>query len=140
MSTIRTNPSPKIHSTLHVSRRLHGILDYLGGVILILAGAFVPFPDDPMRMMSVASGAVLLFYSAGTDYEMGLLRFIPFPIHRGADLVLGTALAFSPIHFAVHGLPAILFIAIGAMLIFLGFFTQGEASNTGVDRPILPGA
>jgi len=139
MSTIRANPSRKTQSTRHVSRRLHGILDYLGGVLLILAAVFVPFPDEPMRMMSAASGAVLLFYSAGTDYEMGLLRFVPFPIHRGADLVLGMALAFSPIHFAVHGIPALLFVAVGAMLIFLGFFTSGEASNTGVDKPILPG-
>ena len=140
MSTIRISPSPKSHRSHEVSRRLHGILDYAGGALLLLAAIFMPFPDSAMRMLSAALAVVLLLYSAATDYEMGLLRFVPFPIHRGADLLLGIMLVFSPIHFAVHGVPAILFILIGAMLLFLGFCTRGDASHTGVDKGLFPGA
>ena len=140
MSLTRIQPSPQSHHSHHVSRRLHGILDYVGAALLVMAAFFLPFPDDTMRMMSVALGAGLLLYSVATDYEMGFLRFIPFPIHRGADLMMGMLLAFSPIHFATHGLPAILFIVVGVMLLYLGFFSSGEASNTGVDKPIFPGS
>ncbi|HSI11891.1 MAG TPA: hypothetical protein VK961_07595 [Chthoniobacter sp.] len=139
MPTVRLNPSPKSHPHHQVSHRMHGILDYVGGVLLLLSAIFLPFPDSAMRMLGAAFGVILLLYSAATDYEMGLLRFVPFPIHRGADLVLGIALAFSPIHFAVHGGPVLLFIAVGAMLIFLAFMTRGESSHTGVDKQLFPG-
>lgn len=140
MSTIRITPSPKSHHSHEVSRRVHGILDYVGGALLLLAAIFLPFPDSAMRMLSAALGAILLLYSAGTDYEMGILRFVPFPIHRGADFLLGVMLAFSPIHFAVHGFPTVLFIAVGAMLIFLAMMTRGDSSHTGVDKQLFPGA
>lgn len=139
MPTTRISPSPKSHHSHEVSRRVHGVLDYAGGVLLLLSAVFLPFPDPAMKMLSAMLGTILLFYSAATDYEMGVLRFVPFPIHRGADLLLGVMLVFSPIHFAVHGFPTVLFIAVGAMLLFLSFMTRGDASHTGVDKQIFPG-
>src|SRR5262249_9750224 len=67
------NPPPKSHHSHEVSRRTHGILDYVGGALLLLAAIFFPFPDPAMRMLSASLGTILLLYSAATDYEMGLL-------------------------------------------------------------------
>jgi len=134
------NSPPTTHASWRISRRAHGILDYLSGAVLVASAFVVPYPDGPMRMIAVALGLVLLLYSLGTDYEAGLLRFIPFPIHRGADLILGVMLLFSPIHFAVHGAPTAVFLIPGALLIFLSFCTRGAASTTGVDQPFVPGA
>ncbi len=123
---IRTNPSPRSHPIHEVSRRTHAFLDYVGGILLLLAAAVLPFHDPNMQTFSLAAGGFLLLYSVVTDYELSLLRFVPFAIHRGADLLIGILVAFSPIHFGLRDAPAILFIAVGAMLIYLAFCTRAE--------------
>ena len=124
---IRSNPSPpRSHPAHEVSRRTHAFLDYLGAILLFLAAAVLPFQDPNMRTFSVAVGGFLLLYSAVTDYELSFLSFVPFAIHRGADLLIGILVAFSPIHFGMRGAPALLFIAVGAMLMYLAFCTRAE--------------
>lgn len=120
--------------------RTHAIIDYITGLALLAAPFILPFPDNPMRGLSFVFGAVIVMYSIMTDYPLGLLRFVPFPFHRGFDLLAGGGLIFSPIHFAVHGVPAVLFILAGAILILLTFLTRGRFSPTGLDHPIIPGA
>lgn len=120
--------------------QVHGIMDYLLGTVLIASPAFISYPDNPMESFGIIFGATLLLYSTMTDYPAALLRFIPFPFHRGADLLLGAGIAFAPIHFAVHGAPAVLFIVAGTCLIFLAFLTRGNFSATGTDQPTVPGA
>ena len=124
---IRSNPSPpRSHPVHEVSRRTHAFLDYIAGILLLLAAAFLPFPDPNMRTFSMGVGGFLLLYSVVTDYELSLLRFVPFAIHRGADLLFGILVAFSPIHFGLRGVPALLFVAVGALLMYLAFCTRAE--------------
>jgi hypothetical protein len=52
--------------------------------------------------MPVALGAGALVYSALTDYELGLARFIPMPTHLFLDGLSGAFLVVSP---WVLGLP-----------------------------------
>ncbi|MEA3213543.1 MAG: hypothetical protein QOE70_6600 [Chthoniobacter sp.] len=120
--------------------RVHGIVDYAAGILLVASAFVLPYPDNPMKMIAVVFGAIILLYSAMTDYPLGLLRFVPFPIHRTADLFAGGGLAFAPIHFAVHGIPAALFVTVGALLILMAFLTRGRFSPTGQDNPVVPGA
>lgn len=120
--------------------RTHAVIDYLTGAILVLSPFVILFPDNPMKMIAFAFGAIILLYSSMTDYPLGLLRFVPFPIHKGVDLFVGGGLAFAPIHFAVHGAPAVLFVVLGAALVLLAFLTRGRFSPTGQDNPIVPGA
>jgi len=127
---IRSNPSPfRRHPIPEVSRRAHAFLDYLGAILLLVAAAVLPFQDPNMRTFSLAVGGFLLLYSAVTDYELSLLKFVPFAIHRGADLLIGILVAFSPIHFGLRGAPALLFIAVGAMLLYLAFCTRAESGR-----------
>ncbi len=125
---IRTNPTPQSHPTHLVSRRFHAVLDYVCAVVLLLASTFIPFHDPNMGTFSMAAGGFLLLYTILTDYKLSLLRMIPFFVHRGADLLVGILVAFSPIHFGVRGAPAILFIVTGGLLIYLSFCTEPEAS------------
>ena len=125
---------------LRIPITVHGIADYLVGLLLVASPYFLPFPDNPMKGIALTAGGVLLAYSIMTDYPVALLRFIPFPIHRTFDLLAGGALAFAPIHFAVHGAPAALFIVLGVCLILNAFFTRGRFSKTGQDYPVVPGA
>src|SRR5687767_7118314 len=124
---------------MRISRKTHSLIDYAVAIVLIASGWVIVYPDDTMRLIGVALGAIIACYSAMTDYEGGLLRFIPFPMHRGADLIVGIALAFSPIHFAAYGVPVWVFILAGALLIFASFFTRAIGSATGVDQPLFPG-
>ena len=38
------------------------------------------------------------------------------------------------------GLPAVLFVILGLLLVFMAFMTRGQFSHTGRDQPIVPGA
>ncbi len=124
----------------NISIRTHAVIDYLAGVMLLASPFVIPYPDNLMKQIAFVFGAIILLYSSMTDYPLGLLRFVPFPIHRGADLLAGGGLAFSPIHFAVHGAPAVLFIVVGACLFMLALLTRGQFSPTGEDYPVVPGA
>lgn len=120
--------------------KAHGIVDYATGLLLVLSPLFLPYPDNPMKGIAMFAGVTILLYSAMTDYPLALLRFVPFPVHRAIDLLIGGGLAFAPIHFAVYGWPAVLFVALGGLLIVMSFFTRGRFSPTGQDNPIIPGA
>lgn len=77
--------------------RLHGILDYLMGVLLIAAPWLFGFADGGAETwVPVALGAAMLGLSLFTDYELGLVRRIPMPTHLMVDLGSGLLLAASP--------------------------------------------
>jgi len=109
-----------------LTTRLHGILDYLAGTLLLISTWILPYPDDVMRNLALILGGGIVLYSLVTDYPLSLLRFIPFPFHRAADLLVGVLLLFAPIHFAVHGAPAVLFVACGLILLSVSFFTRAQ--------------
>ena len=45
---------------------------------------------------AVVFGLGAILYSAVTDYELGLVRLVPMPLHLGLDGIGGAALAASP--------------------------------------------
>lgn len=80
-----------------ISRRTHGILDYIVGVLLILAPALFGFGyEGAAAGVPVTLGIAALIYSLCTNYELGVIRVIPFPVHLGLDVVSGILLAVSP--------------------------------------------
>jgi len=119
---------------------LHALLDYVSGLLLVLSPLYIPYTGAAGKTVGLACGAALLTYSIMTDYPPAILRFIPFPVHRTFDFLVGFALLFSPIHFLIHGAPAYLFCATGFILIVIAFLTRGSFSKTGQDQPIFPGA
>lgn len=124
----------------NISIKTHAVVDYAAGVLLIASPYVIPYPDNPMKGIALVFGAIILLYSSMTDYPLALLRFVPFPIHKAIDLLVGGGLAFAPIHFAVYGVPAVLFVVLGLSLIVMAFLTRGRFSPTGQDNPVVPGA
>jgi hypothetical protein len=133
----RTNIMSKTHN---ISVNIHGILDYLTGLLLVTSPLFLHYPGNASKLIAYAAGGAVLAYSIMTDYPPALLRFLPFPVHRTFDFFAGFALLFSPIEFTVGGLPAVLFVILGLSLIAMAFMTRGQFSHTGRDQPIVPGA
>jgi hypothetical protein len=120
--------------------RTHALVDYFVALLLLIAPWTLPFPDATTARMSLTAGALLIGYSVMTDYDIAVLRFIPVPVHRTLDLLLGAALLFAPIHFAVTGYAAAVFVVLGLLLIGLALLTRGTFSHTGQDKPVVPGA
>jgi hypothetical protein len=80
-----------------IPTRIHGVLDYVVGALLIAAPWLFDFARGGAETwVPVALGAGAIVYSFATDYELGVLRLIPMPAHLALDLVSGVLLAASP--------------------------------------------
>jgi hypothetical protein len=80
-----------------ISTRAHGMMDYLVGVLLILAPWLFNFDRGGAETwVPVLLGAGAILYSLFTDYELGMVRNIPMPTHLTLDLFNGLLLAVSP--------------------------------------------
>jgi hypothetical protein len=80
-----------------IPTRVHGMLDYLVGIVLIVAPWVLGFADGgPEQWVPVILGAGAIAYSLVTDYELGIARLIPMSVHLGLDLLSGILLAASP--------------------------------------------
>lgn len=80
-----------------IPTRIHGVLDYLVGVLLIVAPWLFQFARGGAETwVPVILGAGTLLYSLLTDYEMGAIRRISMPVHLGLDAAAGVLLAVSP--------------------------------------------
>lgn len=80
-----------------IPAQIHGLLDYVTGPALISAPRLLGLDDVPAaaRVLRLAGGGAVL-YSALTDYEAGLLKIIPMPVHLALDAASGVLLASSP--------------------------------------------
>lgn len=80
-----------------IPTKVHGILDYLTGILLILAPWLFRFADgSAAQWVPIALGAVVIIYSLITDYEFGLVGVIPIPVHLVLDVGGGILLLASP--------------------------------------------
>ena len=80
-----------------ISTRVHGFLDYLLGVFLILLPWLGAYPANRMEtVVPEVIGIIIIAYSLFTDYEWGLSRLMPMTSHLGTELVVGAVLMISP--------------------------------------------
>ena len=67
---------------MRLPTRVHGMLDYLLGALLIGAPWLFGFENGGAETwVPVALGAGVLLYSAFTDYELGLVKKLQMPAH-----------------------------------------------------------
>jgi hypothetical protein len=87
-----------------ISSRTHGFIDYAMGILLIVAPWLLGFADGTAaQWVPVVLGIVMLGQAVMTDYELGLMRVIPFSVHLAMDFALGILLAASPWLFGFSG-------------------------------------
>ena len=83
--------------------RVHGVIDYLVGIILIAAPWLFDFARGGAETwVPVVLGAGAIIYSLMTDYELGISRSISMSTHLMLDLWSGIILAASPWLFGFH--------------------------------------
>jgi len=77
---------------------VHGVIDYLWGVILLAAPWLFGFADVPVaKWVAIVFGVGAIVYSALTAYELGVLRILPMSLHLVLDGAAGALLAISPV-------------------------------------------
>jgi hypothetical protein len=81
-----------------ISTRMHGVMDYLVGALLIASPWIFGFNDESStaKWTFVVLGIVVLATSLMTNYELGLMHVVPMHIHLWADALVGLVLALSP--------------------------------------------
>ena len=76
---------------------VHGILDYLTGLLLIAAPYMFGFANGgAAQWVPMVLGVAAILYSLLTRYEWGLVKVIPMPAHLAIDGAHGALLAASP--------------------------------------------
>ena len=80
-----------------IPTRVHGVLDYLTAGVLIAAPSLLGFRKSGVQTwLPIALGVGTIGYSLLTDYELGLFKVIPMPMHLALDAANGALLAASP--------------------------------------------
>lgn len=74
---------------------LHGILDYIVGLVTI-GLPFVLGLQGSQRWTLIALGVAVIVYSALTDYEAGVVRYLRIRFHLLLDAVFGLAMLLTP--------------------------------------------
>ena len=86
-----------------IPTKIHGVLDYLMGVVLIAAPWVLNFDAGGAETwVPVALGIAVILYSLLTDYELGLAPVISMRGHLGLDAASGLFLATSPYLFGFY--------------------------------------
>ncbi len=77
---------------------VHGILDYIVGAALIVAPNIFGFSEvgGMAVLLPRVLGVAAIVVSLLTNYEWGLMKVIPMPVHLGIDFLSGALLAASP--------------------------------------------
>ena len=76
--------------------RVHGVIDYIVGAILVLVPNVFGFADGTAaQWIFVALGLAAIVYSLVTDYERGLIPLIPMLSHLGLDAASGLLVSFA---------------------------------------------
>ena len=114
-----------------ISTRTHGVLDYVVGALLIVVPYILGFADGtaaqwvPQLLGLVAIGGAML-----TDYELGVMRVIPMPVHLMIDIGSGALLALSPWLFGFSDRVFWPHLLVGLMEIGAGLTTRTVPEGT----------
>lgn len=81
-----------------ITTKLHGLIDYPVGVLLLLAPNLFGFADVEGAAVWVPRilGLFVLIQSVFTQYELGLIKVLPMRMHLMFDYFAGAVLAASP--------------------------------------------
>lgn len=108
-----------------ITTRTHGVIDYVVGILLILAPFILGFAHGgPEMWVPILLGAGTILYSMFTAYELGVVGSIPMRGHLTLDLCSGILLAVSPWLFGFSEIVWAPHLIVGLMEIVVSLMTQ----------------
>lgn len=121
-----------------IPTRTHGMLDYLMGILLLIAPWVFGFAQGGAETwVPVILGAGVLLYSLFTNYEMGAVHLLGMRTHLALDATGGLLLALSPWLFGFAGVVWVPHLLLGLIEISAAAFTRrvpGSARPEGPSR------
>jgi hypothetical protein len=105
---------------------VHGLLEYVVGVLLIAAPFVFTFDSDTATGISIAAGVVVLIVNGSTAMSTGLVKSIPVQAHVMIDYVLAIFLIASPFVFAFDddGSATAFFLVLGIVQLLMTIATR----------------
>jgi hypothetical protein len=104
---------------------VHGLIEYVAAVLLIVAPFAFAFESDVATGISVGAGIVVLVVTASTAIPTGLVKSIPVQAHVILDYVLALFLIASPFLFSFDDDAAtVLFLLLGILHLVLTIATR----------------
>lgn len=119
----------------------HGAVEYLAGVLLILAPLLIDFDSTSATALALVFGVAVLVLASVSQMPTGLVPQVPVSAHMVLDFVAAGLFIASPFvfGFADQTAPTTLFILLGIahLLITIGtrFAPAGEAVPGPAGRP-----
>ena len=115
--------------------KVHGALDYLVAVALLLAPNIFQFAGigGPAVWIPRALGVVLIVYSVFTNYEWGIFKIFAMPYHLVIDFLASLFLAASPFLFGFYRDPLNVWLphlAVGIAVILVVLVSQTEPGRS----------
>lgn len=108
-----------------ISTKLHGVLDYVVGIILIASPWIFNFDNGTAaQWVPVIIGIMVLLMSLMTNYELGMIKKIPMATHLTMDVIAGIILALSPWIFGFADQVYLPHLVIGIFSIGTGLMTE----------------
>jgi hypothetical protein len=118
-----------------ISTRIHGIMDYLMGVLLIAAPWLFGFARGGAETwIPVILGLSAIGYSLFTNYELGVSRSIPMKTHLALDIASGIFLALSPWIFGFSDFVFIPHLILGIAEVGAGVMTNPTPEHIGASH------
>lgn len=113
-----------------ISTKVHGVLDYLVGALLIAAPWIFDFNRGGAETwVPVILGAGAILYSLFTDYEYSISRSISMKTHLILDVISGILLAASPWIFGFNDFVYLPHLIFGILEIGVSAMTQTTSRN-----------
>ncbi|MDQ3719370.1 MAG: hypothetical protein M3350_01060 [Actinomycetota bacterium] len=107
-----------------IPRFVHGLIEYVAGVLFIAAPIVLSFDSGAATAISIVIGVVVLAIAATTDGPTSLVNSLPLTAHVALDYVLAVLLVAMPFvaGFSAETNPTVFFIALGVahLLITIG--------------------
>ncbi|MBI4396391.1 MAG: hypothetical protein HY548_04800 [Elusimicrobia bacterium] len=110
--------------------KVHGVLDYVVGIFLLLSPSLFGFSQIPAALCYVF-GAAVLGLSLLTAYPLGAIKFIPFTVHGSVELISSFVMVFAPGLFGFSGESGArgFFITAGVALFLVWLLTDYKAAG-----------
>ncbi len=116
-----------------LSTRVHGIMDYVLGVLLLASPYLFGFATGGVKQwLPMILGIAVIGISLLTRYEWGALRVIPMPVHLTIDGLSGALLAVSPWLFGFSGIVFVPHLVLGLIELGTSLMTEthSDADHT----------
>lgn len=113
---------------------IHGIVDYLAGIVILALPWLFDWEDNVKGVMTVL-GLGIILYSLLTDYELGISRRIPMSTHLLLDALGGIVLIVWPFVFGVDdNTTRTVMVILGVLEIGASLITQTVPSRSRTAR------